>query len=337
MYQRRRSSRVSPTKVPIYDLIVAAIAIALVVRGWMRGVLREALEVAVLVVGVFLVFRLSPVVGSIFAGMANIPYEVARIAAGTFLFFVLVVGGALVARVLSSALKLVPGATFLNRIGGAAVGAGYTALVVILGTTLLSAAPLSEGLRSTTAASVESSVMGRRIVEPGGVIQQTVSSVSGEQLFSTVIALQQTVGARLAAGTLPIPLPDVGDASLPPSQLAAQEVFDSLNRTRIASGLDPLGWSVDLAVVAVARAGGVYRSGTLALDDGLAASLTARGIPGTVHAEMVVLAASTEGVAEAFTGASTYRDSIVDRQYRKAGIGVIDGPFGLMAVGVLSG
>ena len=132
---------------PIYDLIVAAIAIALVVRGWMRGVLREALEVAVLVVGVFLVFRLSPVVGSIFAGMANIPYEVARIAAGTFLFFVLVVGGALVARVVSTALKLVPGATFLNRIGGAAVGAGYAALVVILGTTVLSAAHLSEGLR----------------------------------------------------------------------------------------------------------------------------------------------------------------------------------------------
>lgn len=321
---------------PIYDLIVAAVAVALVIRGWMRGMLREALEVAVLIVGVFLVFRLSPVVGSIIAGMANIPYEVARITAGTLLFLVLVVGGALVARILSTTLKLVPGATFLNRLGGAVVGAGYAALIVILGTTLLSAAPLSEGLRSTADGSVESSAIGRRIVEPGGVIQQTVASVSGERMFSTVIALQQTVGARLAAGTIPIPLPDVGDTSLPPSQLAAQEVFDSLNRTRIAEGLDPLGWSADLAVVAVARAGDVYRSGVLTLDDGLAASLAARGVPGTVHTEMVVLAASTEGVAEAFTGASAYRDAIVDQQYHKAGIGVIDGPFGLMAVAVLS-
>jgi len=337
MRQMRRISRTSPTDVPIYDLIVAAVVIALVVRGWMRGVLREALEVAVFVVGVFLVFRLSPVVGSIIAGMANIQYEVARIVAGIVLLLVLVLGGALVARVLSTALKLVPGATFLNRLGGAIMGAGYAALVVILGTTLLSAAPLSEGLRSTTDAAIEASAVGRRVVVPGGAIQQTVSSVSGEQVFSTVIALQQTVGARLAAGTLPIPLPDVGDASLPASQLAAKQVFDSLNRARIGEGLDPLGWSGDLAVVAVARASDVYRSGTLALDDGLAASLTAQGIPGTIHTEMVVLAASAEGVAEAIIGAATYRDAIIDRQYHKAGLGIIDGPFGLMAVAVMTG
>ena len=321
----------------IYDLIVAAVVAALVVRGWIRGFLREALEIAVLVVGAFVVFRLSPVVGSILSGMANIPYEVARIVAGVVLFFVLVIGGALGARVLSTMLKLVPGATVLNRLGGAVAGFGYAALVVVLATTLVSAAPLPDGMRSTVDSSVGSSAVGRRVVEPGGVIGQVVSTISGERVFATVIALHDTVGARLAAGTLPLPLPDVGDALLPPSQLAAQQVFDSLNRTRIAEGLDPLGWSGDLAVVAVTRAGDVYRSGVLALDPDLAASLRAQGIPGTINTEMVVLAASTEGVAEAFTGASAYRDAILDRQYRKAGIGIIDGPYGYMAVQVLSG
>ncbi len=321
----------------IYDLIVAAVVAALVLRGWFRGFLREALEIAVLVVGMFVVFRLSPVVGSVLAGMANIPYEVARIVSGVILFFVLVIGGALVTRVLSTTLKLVPGATFINRLGGALVGFGYAALVVVLATTLISAAPLSDGMRSSVDDSVGASAVGRRVVEPGGAIQQTVSMVSGERVFATVIALQETVGARLAAGTLPIPLPDVGDASLPPSQLAAQQVFDSLNRARIDEGLDPFGWSADLAVVAVTRADDVYRSGVLALDADLAASLRAQGVPGTVNTEMVVLAASTEGISEAFTGASAYRDAILDRQYRKAGIGIIDGPYGYMAVQVLSG
>ncbi len=320
-----------------YDLIVVAVVVALVVRGWMRGALREALELAVLVVGTFIVFRLSPVLGSIIAGMANIPYEVARIGAGVILFFVLVIGGALVARLLSTVLKLVPGATLLNRLGGAAVGGGYAMLVVVLGTTLLSAAPMSEGLRATTDEAIGDSAIGGRIVEPGGFVQQTVASVSGERVFSTVIALQESVGARLVAGTIPVPLPDVGDATLPPSQLAAQEVFDSLNRSRIEEGLDPLGWSADLAVVAVMRSGGVYRSGVLALDDDLASSLTAQGVPGTINAEMVVLAASTHGIVEAFTSASAYRDAIADRQYRKAGVGVIDGPYGLLSVVVLSG
>ena len=321
----------------IYDLIAAAIVVAFVVRGWVRGLLREALEIAVLLVGMFLVFRLSPVVGSIVSGMANVPFEVGRIVAGVVLFFVLVIGGAVVARILSVALKVVPGATVLNRIGGALVGAGYAALVIVLATTLASVAPMPSGVHGTVDESIGASPVGRRILEPTGTIQQTVSSVSGEEMFSTVIALQEAVGARLAAGTIPVPLPDIGDSPLPPSQLAAQHVFDSLNRARIAEGPDPLGWSSDLAVVAVARAGAVYRSGLLALDDDLAESLAVQGVPGTINTEMVALAASPEGVAEAFIGASSYKDAISDRTYRKAGIGVIEGPYGLLAVVVLSG
>jgi len=323
--------------VPTYDLIVAAIVVAFVVRGWMRGLLREALEVAALLVGIFLVFRLSPVVGSIISGMANVPFEVARIVAGVVLFFVLIIGGALVARLMSAMLHVVPGATVLNRIGGAFIGAGYATLVIVLATTLASVVPMPGGVRGTVDESIGASQVGRRILEPSGPVQQIVSSVSGEDVFSTVIAIQDAVGARLAAGTIPIPLPGVGDSPLPPSQIAAQQVFDSLNRTRIAEGLDPLGWSGDLAVVAVTRASSVYRSGRLALDDDLAESMAAQGLPGTINTEMVVLAATPEGVAEAFRGATIYKAAIFDRQYRKAGVGIIDGPYGLLAVQVLSG
>ncbi len=322
----------------IYDVIVAVVVVAFVLRGWVRGLIREAVEIGVLVAGVFLVFRLSPVIGSIFSGMANVPYEAARIAAGTALFFVVVFGGALVARVVATALKVLPGATFLNRIGGSLVGAGYGALIVILATTLVSIAPLSEGVRATVEDSVTASSVGRSIVEPAGPVQQAVSAVSGERIFSTVLAIREAVGSRLAAGTIPVPLPDVGDDPLAPSQLAAQQVFDSLNRTRISEGLDPLGWSGDLAVVAVTRSIDVYRSGRLALDGGLADSLAAEGVPGTIHTEMVVLAASPEGLVEAVVAAPSYKDAICcERRYRKAGVGVIDGPYGMMAVVVLIG
>jgi uncharacterized membrane protein required for colicin V production/uncharacterized protein YkwD len=326
----------SPTDVSVYDLVVAAVAAALVVRGWLRGALREAIEVAVLIVGVALVFRLSPVVGSIIAGMANVPYEVARIFAGVVLFLGLVVGGAVAARLISTTLRLVPGTTIVNRLGGAIVGAGYAVLVVALGTTLLSAAPLPRNVRLAVDGSIDSSLVGQRIVEPHGMVQQSMSTMSGERVFATVIALQEMVGSRLVAGTLPVPLPDVGESTLASHEEAAREVFDSMNRERISEGLDPLGWSSELAVVAVDRADHVYRSGRLALDSDLGAALGAAGIPGTINSEMVALAASPDGVAEAFTGASVYRATIVDQQYRRAGIGIIDGPFGLLAVQVLA-
>ncbi len=325
------------TDVQIYDVIVAAIVVAFVVRGAMRGLVRELLEVAVFLFGMVLVFRLSPVVGSIISGMANVPFEVARIAAGVVLFLVIVIGGALMARILSGTLRVVPGATMLNRTGGAFVGAGYAALIVILVTTLVSVVSVPIGVRETVDESIGASAIGRRILEPTGPIQWTLSSVSGEEVFSSVIALQHAVGARFAAGTIAIPLPDIGDSPLPPSQLVAQQVFDVLNRTRITQGLDPLGWSGDLAVVAVTRAGAVYRSGWLSLDNDLSQSLAAQGVPGTINTDMVVLAASPQGVAEAFIAASSYKEAILDGRYHKAGIGIIDGPYGLLAVQVLSG
>lgn len=320
----------------VYDVVAAVLVVGLIIRGTRRGLVREAVEMSVLVVGVVVAFRFSPVVGSIVSGMANVPYEVARIVAAVVIFLVLVVGGALAARTISAAMKIVPGATLLNRFGGAALGAAYGVLLLVVGTTLLSVVPVSSGLRLTLDESIEASAVGTRVRDPEGLIQKSLSFASGEGVFATVIAVQDAVGSRLAAGTALIPLPDVGDAALPPSQVAAQTVFDAVNLRRVEANLNPLGWSSDLAVVAVARAGDVYRSGTLAVDDDLASSLAAQGVPGTINADMVVLAATPNGLIEAFIGANSYKTAILDTRYRKAGVGVIQGPFGLLAVLVLS-
>ena len=155
-------------------------------------------------------------------------------------------------------------------------------------------------------------------------------------MFRAVIAVREAVGDRLSAGTIPIPFPTAASEDLAPSQVKAQTVFDQLNRHRISEGLDPLAWSSDLAVVAVARASGVYTSGWLRLDDDLPSALRAAGIPGTISEDMVVLAASPDGLVEAITSAATYEAAVTDASYRKAGIGVIEGPYGLIAVQVLS-
>jgi hypothetical protein len=114
-------------------------------------------------------------------------------------------------------------------------------------------------------------------------------------------------------------------------------VFDDLNRERISAGQDPLAWSPDLAIVAVSRATNVYASGFLNLDDDLPEAIRAAGIPGTISGDLVVMAASVDGLVEAITTVQIYEDLISDPAYRKAGVGVIEGPYGLIAVQVLSG
>jgi len=321
----------------VYDWVVIALAAAFAFRGWRRGLVREALEIAVLFAGTVIVFRMAPAVGTILSGMANIPPEVGRIAGGIIILIVLMVGSFFVSRIVAASLKIVPGATTLNRLGGALVGIGYTFLIVVVATILVSAAPLPSSIRESFDSSVEESVIGAQIVAPDGVVQRWFSTLSGEDVFGAVIAVREAVGDRLMAGTLPIPLPGIGDAAIIPSQSAAQAVFDELNADRVSSGIDPLAWSPDLAIVSVARANDVYRSGMLRLDGDLDAALEAEGIPGTITSEMLVIAASPHGVSEAFASVGPYQTMTVDPTFRKAGVGVVEGPYGLISVVVFSG
>lgn len=321
----------------VYDWVVIAVFALSIGRGWARGLVRQAIDVGILVLGSVVVFRLSPAIGSIVAGMANVPYEVGHVVAGLIVFVALVVGAMVAGRLVATALHIVPGAATANRLGGAAVGAVFALVVVLVGTTLVGAAPMPASWREPIDRAVGDSAIGAVVSDPDGVVQSTVAGASGIELFSRIIAVREAVGDRFMAGTLPIPFPDVGDAVLAPSQADAQAVFDRLNLERISAGEDPLAWSADLAVVAVSRATEVYRSGVLALGDDLDEALRAAGIPGTIHTDMVVLAASRDGVVEALTGASRYAAAITDPAYRTAGIGVVDGPYGLVAVQVLSG
>jgi len=322
--------------VHLYDWIVLGVVAAFVIRGWRRGFVREAIEVAVLVVGAVVVFRLAPVIGTILAGMANVPYEAARLAGGGVLFLVLIIGGALLSRVIAGAIKIVPGVTLLNRLGGSLVGFAYAALIVILGTTLLATIPVSESARDTIEARIVESEVGSEILDSDGDTQQIIASLSGESIFGAVIAVRQAVGDRLAAGTIPVPFPSVDRSELSSEPPLAEDVFGDVNRYRIEQGLAPLVFSADLAPIAESRAIRVYQSGVLALDDRLDADLLAAGVPGTIHADMVVIAASGEGSSEALLQTASYTETLRDPAYRKAAVGVIDGPYGLITVVILS-
>lgn len=320
-----------------YDWALIAIIAGFVIRGWTRGFARQAIDVGLLLIGSLVVFRVSPVIGTIVAGMANVPYEIGRVVAGGLVFAALVVGSIVLGSFISTALHVVPGAATVNKLGGAAIGAVFAVVVVVLGTTVVSASPLPDPIRRGFGEAVSESSAGSTITDAQGPIQAVVSLASGEQLFGAIIAVREAVGDRLMAGTLPIPLPSVGEASLLPSQVDAQELFDRINEERIIAGTDPLAWSPDLAVIAVSRATSVYRSGVLSLDDDLDSAFRAAGVPGTTHTDLVVLAASTDGLAEAIAGASGYAEATTDPNYRTAGVGVVEGPYGLLAVQVLSG
>ena len=99
------------------DLILGFGLAMLVVRGWVRGFVREAMDLAGLVVGVIAAFRLSPAAAPVLRDMAGVSDEVARFAAGVAIFFMVGVAAAIGARLLELHARL-PGLNMVNRASG---------------------------------------------------------------------------------------------------------------------------------------------------------------------------------------------------------------------------
>lgn len=320
----------------VIDAIVVALFLALVVRGWLRGLLREAIDVATLILGAIVAFRFAALIGSRLADVLGIGSDVARIIGGAVLFLAISIGAGIAGSMIHRSLRVLPGLTLLNRLGGAALGAVYAFVLATVALTIIAAVPSPEPV----AAQVRSSVAVERLTGPEGPAQRFLSAAAGDRVMSSLAWLQGFVGAWSLGPSEegPVVLPQVSNPdSVHPSSAAAAEVFEGLNGERATAGLDPLGWSEDLALVAVNRAGTVYVTGDSASTPPLSDRLASVGMPAATSDEALVLAASPDGVRRAVMASPAHRAPLLSPDYSQVGVGVVEGPYGLMTVQVYSG
>lgn len=297
----------------------------LVIRGWVRGLLREAIDVATLVLGAVLAFRLAPVVGRMVAEVFGWSPEPARILGGAALFLAITIGAGFAGSAIHRAMNKLPGTSLLNHVAGAGLGAVYAAVLAIVAVTLLSAVPLPTVIGDE----LEDSVVAARIIDPDGPAQRAVGLVSGDRAVQSMIWIRRMADDWLfvASGGSDIRLPFGGDSGARPSAEATNAVTDSIDSARASAGLDPLLWEEQLSIVAVTRAGAVYRSGSFVDGQTLEARLSAAGVTAAGSEELLVLAPTLDRLGDSI-------DAEGDGPIR-AGVGVVDGPYGLLAVLVL--
>lgn len=308
------------------DFAVLALVVLMVVRGWMRGLVREAIDVGTLVIGAVLAFRLAPTAGRLLSELTNLDPGPSRVIGGTILFIAISVGAAMLSSVIHRSIKHLPGLTTLNRMGGAALGVVYGAVLVVIAVTLMSAGSMP----SVVADEVERSRVVAFVTTPDGVAQQAMSLVSGDRALQSMIWIRGAVGdwtidPRITDVTLP---GATGSNGVHASTDAAIALHEKVNQDRVDAGLDPLAWSESMSLVAVTRAFGVYQSGSFAAASPITDRLSDVGIEPAVADEYLLLVPTAEGLAEA---ANT------GEGFTAVGIGVVDGPVGLVAVVVLTG
>lgn len=309
-------------------------------RGWTRGLIREALDVLTLVVGALLAFRFAAPVGAVIVEILGVSPEVARIIGGAVAFVAISIAAGIAAHFLHRTIRILPGLTLLNRLGGVALGLFYALVLTTLGLTLIRVLP---GMGSAEG-HVEESVVAAELTDPQGPVQRAFSAVLGDRVMQTILVLEELVGERSVAfgeSDSAVSFPGVGDGLVHSADDTARELFDEVNVERAAAGVAPLQWSDTLAGVAADYADEMYRSGNLAHQSTMSGSpedrLEAAGISATVHAENLALGATGAGVHEALMVSPPHRGAMLSGEFDRVGVGVVSGPFGLMTVQIFAG
>ena len=182
------------------DWLLLAIFALLAVRGWMRGLIREVIGLAVVIVGLFLAFRLSTPFGVVVESLAGTSAVVIILGLG--------IGATIVANVLHYGIKLMPGLSTLNR--GAGVGfsvlAGAVVLTVVV--SILSLLPIPTGISDQ----LDESRFASTVTDPNGVPQRLIGVIAGDRVVAAVLQIQGIFGDSVVIG------PDSGTTRIPAAE-----------------------------------------------------------------------------------------------------------------------
>jgi uncharacterized membrane protein required for colicin V production len=319
------------------DFILGAGLAGLVVRGWMRGLVRELLDLVGLVLGAAIAFRLSGPVGDFVTDRFGFTSEWARLGAGVLLFLAVGFGLGLVARALSRVMEL-PGLNLANRVGGAGFATAWGVLLLTVLVALAGVLPVG-GLDDTLA---ESRIVGI-VTGPDSLPGRFLAKVAGRPIAQVIGALEDLIGGRrvLVDGDERVELEPVepGDYAVAPG--SADEIYSFINATRLEAGMDPLPWSDELAAVAAAHAEEMYRDGYLSAvspSTGLVADrVAAAGIELAVVSENIGLAATTRAVHEEMVGSPPHQARMISGAVDRVGVAAVAGPYGVIVVEVFGG
>lgn len=313
------------------DFILGLYIAGLAVRGWLRGFVRELMDLVGLVVGAAVAFRLSAPFGGFLTDRFGMSPEWGRIGAGIVLFIVFGLTMSVLAHYLSKVARL-PGLSLANRVLGSAVAAAWGILLVLVIVSVVSVLPVPDSVDDAIA---ESSVA-QAVAGPEALPRRMVEPLIGDDAVSALAAIERLTGGRrvVPAEGERIELEEVDPDTVAVVPGSVSFVFDRINADRLDAGADPLTQSDALAEIARIRGLEMYRAGYVErrTDDGVLAATQSGALRLVAASEMVALASSDRaahaGIAE------DPATSLTNPDFDRAGVAVIRGPLGTMVVQV---
>lgn len=313
------------------DFILGIYLAGLAVRGWLRGAVRELMDLVGLVVGIVIAFRLSGPFGGFLSDRFGVSAEAGRIGGGIALFLIFSIGMSVLAHFLAKLTRL-PGLTLVNRALGSVVAAGWGALIVLVIVSIVGVLPMPQAVDEA----IEGSTVAQAVAGPDALLRRVIAPVVGDPALTALAAIQEITGGRRvvpAEGERIETRPaDLDDVAADPGSTAF--VLDRVNLDRLRAGVDPLTVSEALAGIAEERALTMARAGFVERRRAgvvLEATRTT-GLRLVAAAEMSALASSERAAHDGIAAAPD--TALTERGFDRVGVAVVRGPLGTVVVEV---
>lgn len=320
------------------DFLLGLFFASLFVRGWLRGFVREAMDLVGMLAGIALAFRLAPGAGAVVAGLTGAGSELSQLIGGVVVFLVVGLAAAVGAHYLQRVVAM-PGLQLGNRLGGAGLALAWGLFLATMLLSLLIVVPMPPALANQ----LEGSVVAQALTSSTSPSQRVFQAVSGDRIVESLLNLRQVVGGRrvILEEHDSIAFPAVESSELRSDPEAGRAVFELANQARREAGLEPLEWSDGLAAVGEAHAWEMYTGGYFSHDSPVTGDphdrVEAARIPFRSTGENLALAGTAETAHEGLMSSPGHRENILRPQFRRLGVGVVSGPLGLMVVQVFTG
>ncbi len=313
------------------DFILGLFLAGLLVRGWVRGFVREILDLVGLVAGIWVAFLLSAPLGEFLTDRFGVSPEVATIGAGIVLFILFGVGMSIAANYLSKLMRL-PGLNLINRLGGAAVAALWGIAIVLVVANIARALPLGWG------DSFDESNVAAAIAGEDALPQQVFEGLGSQGILAPLASLHSIFGAARAVpeGDEALEIPPARPDEVRQVRDEATMVLEAVNRHRAELGLSALGSASGLVEIAERRGMEMYQAGRISrahpVGGSVATDVTGAGLRLALVGENLALASSWRAAFAAMEDSPTAQTHLSLPAYDRTGVAVVDGPTGRLVV-----
>ena len=318
------------------ELFVYIFIVFFVINGWKKGFLLQFFYLMVLLISIALSFRYSDQVGSYISSWFNSNIQLSEIFGGVLIFITVLTVSSFFQNFLANNKKQ---RDVGNKILGGFVSLLVSNLILTLIFTITSIFSVPQFFEDT----IENSNLVSFYTDTSGTPQQALELITGTDLIKVVSRIKDLTGkSSVVVGEQGcIEIPKYSLSNLSNNNEQKDELYALLLTERSNQNLAPLELSEKLSDIALNYAYAMYQDGFWCHKNPkngelVGDRLSKQGFPYIDIGENLALSSSVRSGHISLMNSESHKNTILDNEFKRVGIGIVSGPLGLIIVQIFS-